>query len=443
MISHPQETRPAGEPAEAALPAAEPSTRDPELRRNYVSWVGYQLFYRIGWQFKMEATMVAGLVSYLSPSASVMGLFTTIHSLGRHAAPFWAAGLVDASPSKKRALLLFWLLAALCWTTVTVFLWTPAAQNRTLTLWCFLVCYAAFFTLLGCANVAQGALLGKIIPATMRGRALGLTASISGPINLVAISAVYALARSGAFPPPRNYALAFSLTEMCFLAAALSLSRVRERPSPHPGGDRRLRGQLARARTLVQGNPNLRRLIGVNIAVAVGGAMLGFYTTYGRASGSLNDEGIVLATLCQVFFQSVSSAILGPIADRRGTRSLMATLLWIEACVPLTALVCGSVAGLRGTAWYLMVYALIGVRFPLYQFQVNYLLEILPMRDHAVALGLTNSLMIVTGVVPILFGALADLAGYWTVFLIASSVVMVAATLASRLEEPRGSASSP
>jgi Na+/melibiose symporter-like transporter len=399
--------------------------------------VGYQLFYRVGWQFKMEATMVAGLVSYLSPSASVMGLFTTINNVSRHAAPFWATGLIDASPSKKRCLLWFWGLAIACWTAATLFLWTPAAQNRSLTLWWFFGCYAAFFTFLGCANIAQGALLGKVIPATMRGRAMGVTGSIAGPINLVAISVVYALARSGAYPAPRNYALAFSLTVVCFLAAAFMLLRVRERPSPAPPGDRRLRGQLVRAREIVRGNRNLRLLLAINIAVAAGGAMLGFYTVYGRLTGSLTDQGVVLATLCQVFFQSVSSAILGPIADRKGTRALLGPLLCLEACIPLVALLCGSVAGLKGSAWYLMVFALVGVRFPLYQFQVNYLLEILPMRDHAVALGLTNTLMIVTGGVPVLFGALADLAGFWLVFLITSLVVLTAGLLAFRLEEPR------
>ena len=94
----------AEETAAAASPD-EPSTRDPEMRRNYVAWVGYQLFYRIGWQFKMESTMVAGLVSYLSGSASVMGMFTTVSNLGRHAAPFWATarrvGRLNGPPGRS------------------------------------------------------------------------------------------------------------------------------------------------------------------------------------------------------------------------------------------------------------------------------------------------------------------------------------------------------
>jgi MFS family permease len=440
MTARPQELRPGPEPADAAAASSAPSFSDPDLRRNYGAWVGYQLFYRIGWQFKMEATMVAGLVSYLSPSASVMGLFTTVSNLGRYAAPFWATGLIDASPWKKRALMAFWLLTTLCWAAAALFLWTPAARNRGLALWWFFACYTAFFALLGCATVAQGALLGKIIPPTLRGRALGVTASISGPINMVAISIVYALARSGAYPAPRNYALAFTLTILFFILSALCLGRVREQPSPRVSRNPRLRDQFDRARNLMADHRNLRLLIVVNIALAVSGALLGFYTTFGRQSGSLNEQRVVLATLFQVFFQSVSSAILGPIADRKGNRALIGPLVWVEATIPLVALACGSVAGLRGSAWYLSVYALIGVRFPLYQLLVNYLLEILPMRDHAVALGLTNTLMIVTGAVPILFGALADVAGYGVVFVITSAVVVVAAVLCSRLEEPRVSA---
>src|SRR5438128_2455154 len=120
----------AGRPTHDARRATrDTASGDAALRHNYVAWVGYQLFYRIGWQFKMEATMVAGLVSYLSPSASVMGLFTTVSNLGRYAAPFWATGVIDAAASKKRCLLWFWALTTLCWTAAALFLWTPAARN--------------------------------------------------------------------------------------------------------------------------------------------------------------------------------------------------------------------------------------------------------------------------------------------------------------------------
>src|SRR5712691_9669449 len=112
-------------------------TRSPEsvhteapaaARRNFWGWVLYQLLYRIGWQFKMESTMVAGLVGYLSPPAAaamIMGLFTTL--------------------------------------------------NKPLALGFYLATYTLFFGLLGAGDVARGALLGKIIAAEQRGRALGLS----------------------------------------------------------------------------------------------------------------------------------------------------------------------------------------------------------------------------------------------------------------------------
>src|SRR5947209_3457927 len=143
MSAHPHDVRPVPEPAEAAFPASAPAHPDPDLRRNYAAWVGYQLFYRIGWQFKREATMVAGLVSYLSSSASVMGLFTPVSNLGRYAGPFWATGLIDASPRKKSCLMWFWALTILCWTAAALFLWTPAAHRSALALWWFFGCYTA------------------------------------------------------------------------------------------------------------------------------------------------------------------------------------------------------------------------------------------------------------------------------------------------------------
>jgi hypothetical protein len=153
-------------------------------RRNFWSWVLYQLGYRIGWQFKMESTMIAGLVSYLSPpqhAPAIMGLFTTVNSVGRCVAA-----------------------AVLCWAGLAAFLWSPAAGQKPLALAVFLAVYTLFFGILGAVQVAQGTLLGKIIEAGRRGRALGMSVALSGPINVGAILAVSWLVETGMFPAPRS-----------------------------------------------------------------------------------------------------------------------------------------------------------------------------------------------------------------------------------------------
>jgi hypothetical protein len=84
------------------------------------------------------------------------------------------------------------------------------------------------------------------------------------------------------------------------------------------------------------------------------------------------------------------------------------------------------------------VYALIGLRFPLFQLVVNYQLEIVPEVDHALALGVTNTLTIVTAPLPLLFGFAADHMGYGVVLGLVSAVVSGAGLAALGLEEPRG-----
>jgi hypothetical protein len=405
--------------------------------RNYWAWVGFQLFYRIGWQFKMEATMVAGLVSYLSGSAAVMGVFTTVNTLGRTVAPLFAVGRVDAQPRKRDSLLLFWLLTTLAWGAGAAFLWTPAAHARSAALLWFLLTYTLFVSCLGCSTVAQGALLGKIIPVTMRGRALSISASISGPINVAAIYLVYALVRAGWFPAPRNYAFAFSITVFFFLLAAVSIAQVRE-PLTRPVDRRRgLRANLRYLGRLMAENPNLRLLVLVNLTTSLDGNILGFYTTYGRHAGAIGDNTVVLATVCQVLFQSVSSSILGRVADHRGNRIVICGLLWAQAINPLVALTAAGLPLFHGTHAYLAVYCLIGFRFPIFQLLINYLLEVTPMEEHAMALGAMSTLMILTAPVPLLLGLLADAGGYAPVMLLATAVMLAGAAIAPRLKEPR------
>lgn len=400
--------------------------------------MAYQFFYRIGWQFKMESTLMAGVVSYLAPDPRVAGLFTTLNTLGRNLAPLVAAPIVDQFRHKRAALLVFWAGTVCTWGALTVYLWLPQAANRAQSIWVFGTCYTTFFVFLGAASVAQGALLGKIIPAGARGRALAMGMTISGLINVGAILLIYRVIRGGGFPEPRNYALAFTLTTVFFLCAGIALLFVDERPSEGPVRRFNLIGNLRYSAQLARENPNLARLMVVNVAVGALTSMLQFYTLYWRETGTMSAGALVLATVIQVFWQSLSSSILGRVADRRGNRIVVYRLLWVEALIPLVALVLGGFDPFRGHwGWYMGVYVLVGFRFPLFQLLVNYLLEIVPQRDHAMALGAVTTVQLITAPAPLLFGGLARAFGFPAAFIAGAAIGIYGCIVARGLEEVR------
>ncbi|MGV3719771.1 MAG: MFS transporter [Actinomycetota bacterium] len=427
-------------PASRAEPSAAPAedVPVPYVARNFWAWVAYQFFYRIGWQFKMESTLMAGVVSYLAPDPRVAGLFTTLNTLGRNLAPLVAAPVVDHFRHKRAALLVFWAGTVCTWAALTVYLWLPQAANRAQTIWVFGVCYTTFFVFLGAASVAQGALLGKIIPAGVRGRALAMGMTISGVINVGAILLIYRVIRSGGFPEPRNYALAFTFTTVFFLFAGVALLFVDERPSESPARRFNLIGNLRYSAMLARENPNLARLMVVNMAVGALTSMLQFYTLYWRETGTMTSGALVLATVIQVFWQSLSSSVLGRVADRLGNRVVVYRLLWVEALIPLVALALGGFDPFRGHwGWYMGVYALVGFRFPLFQLLVNYLLEIVPQRDHAMALGAVTTVQLITAPAPLLFGGLARAWGFPAAFLAGAAIGIYGCIVARGLEEVR------
>ena len=413
--------------------------------RNFWAWVAYQFFYRIGWQFKMEATLMAGLVSFVAPSSPViLGLFTAINTVGRNISPLLAAPAVDRFRHKRSALLIFWAATVACWIVLTIFLWTPAASSRTTTLWVFGACYTLFFLFLGAASVAQGTLLGKIIPADYRGRAMAYGMALSGAINVAAILLIYGVIRQGAFPEPRNYALAFTLTCLFFIMAGAALFVIREAPGEPAYRGIALIASLRVFAKLASGNPNLSRLMLVNLAAAVGGSMLQFYTGFWRQNGTMTEQTLMLATVTQVFWQSLASGVVGRMADGIGNRVMIVRLLWIEALVPLAALLLGGWGPLRADwYWYLGVYTLIGIRFPVYQLLINYLLEIVPQREHAMAIGAVTTVQLITAPAPLLLGWIAQRWGYASAFLIAASFVVYGCIVALQLREVRVPPTSP
>lgn len=381
---------------------------------------------------------MAGVISYLAPAPQVAGFLAALNTLGRNLAPLLAAPAVDRFRQKRSAVLLFWMLAVGTWAALTVWLWLPQAQHRALSIWVFGALYTAFFVALGATGVAQGALLGRIIPAGYRGRAMAVGMSLSGVINVGAILVMYQLIRSGAYPEPRNYALAFSLTTFCFLMAAVSLLFVREQSGELPARGLSLRESLAHFARLAREYPNLGRLMFVNVTVAIVGNLLPFYTFYWRFTGTLSEQGLILATVLQVFWQCAASSVLGRVADRRGNRGIICLLLWVDSLIPLSALVLGGWDPFRGH-WhaYLGVYSLVGLRFPVYQLIVNYLLEVAPRREHAMALGAVNVVQLVTVPTPLLFGLIARWWGYPAAFMLGTAVGICGAVAALRLREVR------
>src|SRR2546427_3721987 len=123
--------------------------------RNFWSWVGYQFFYRIGWQFKMEATLMAGLISYFAPSPAVMGLFTSLNALGRNLSPLVASPITDRFRFKRNVSLLFWGVTIAVWAALTLYLWLPAASNKAVSIWVFGLCYTHFFVFLVATMVSH------------------------------------------------------------------------------------------------------------------------------------------------------------------------------------------------------------------------------------------------------------------------------------------------
>jgi len=422
----------------SAPPASAPAEDVPYIPRNFWAWVFYSFFYRIGWQFKMESTLMAGLISYLAPDPRVMGLFTTLNTLGRNLAPLVAAPIVDRFRAKRAALLQFWGLTVAVWAGLTVYLWTPGASNRAVSVWVFGVCYTLFFIFLGASSVAQGTLLGKVIPAGMRGRAMAVGMTFSGVINVAAILFIYRVVSGGGFAEPRNYALAFSLTTTFFILAAGALLFIQETPSEvetrafNPVANLRYFAKLSRE------NGNLARLLAVNVAIGIGGSMLQFYTGYWRRSGTMTESALIMATVFQVFWQCLSCSIFGRVADRVGNRHVICWLLWVEAAVPLSAIVLGGWAPFRDDwHWYLGVYTLVGFRFPMYQLLVNYLLEIVPQRDHAMAIGATTTVQLVTAPAPLLLGIVVGAWGYAAAFVLASLIGICGAVAALGMTEVR------
>jgi MFS family permease len=437
--------RPGGTALASSAPQQAPAPQEAQAapapaysRRNFWAWVSYQFFYRVGWQFKMESTLMAGVVTFITGSPQMMGLFATVNAFGRALSPLVASPIVDRFQHKRRILLIFWSITVAIWAVLTAYLWLPGPRSPLWGTVFFGACYTLFFVFLSATSVAQGSLLGKIIPATMRGRAMAAGMSLAGGVNAVAFLFIYLVIKQGHFPEPLNYALAFSVSVGLFIVSALSLLFIQEESSETRVRPLSLTANLRYFIKMAREDRNLGRLMMVNISAGIGGGMVQFYTGFWRETGMMTEGGLMLATLMQVVWQGLSSGIFGRMADARGNRAIIRGLMWFDSLSPLLTLLLGALSVHLGQwGWFLGVYVFLGLRFPVYQLLTNYLLENVPQKEHAMALGAVTSVQLLVAPAPLIIGAVAQMGGYAASFIVGSAFMLYGAFCAVKLKESR------
>ena len=315
-------------------------------------------------------------------------------------------------------------------TIPAVLIWLGVGYPALALVW-ILAVYSIFWLLDGGAAVSWFDIVGKTMPARVRGRFFGVLQSATGlaAVGAGALAAVILGSRSLDFP--FDFALLAGLWCAGALISQASLYLIRE-----PRGDvddverPGIREYLRSAIPMLRRNPRLSRLIASRLLLDGGALAAPFYVLFARENLAVPLETVGLYTASISAGKVVTGPIWGWISDRHGPVYGFRAVALSTAVVPGLALL--SAAGAPGLL--LAAFFLLGaVQDGLWMTGSNVMLESVDDRDRPLVIGVSSLFQAPGSLYGILGGLIAQAFSYPVVFAGALAVTLAGFGAALRI----------
>jgi MFS family permease len=408
----------------------DPETLPPHYRRNFAALLVDYFTFGIALNFFKPDSILPAFVGELTDSALIIGSVSSAFSGGWLLPQLFAARIINDKPRKKPYLLggisgrvLFWVIAL--GLGLGLGQKSPAAM-----LALFFACLIVWAASDGVASVAWFEIMAGAIPSKRRGRLIGTAQVLGGLGGLGAGILIRQILNHMSFPG--NYTLIFALASTVLIPSTIALSMLREVPSnvtqeetSEPVEKESRSDHLITWLKLPFTNPAFRHVMICRILVGMLGLATPFYVQHATKE-LLLPQGIIgnfiiAGTLAGV----AASAVLGWICERWGTRYIIRIGSAAAILCPLFALVTNLV-GNRLAFAYPLVYVFLGIVNSTWVMGFfNYLLEIAPDGLRPTYIGISNFVMGILTLVPMLGGWLLETTSYTTLFGSATALVTV------------------
>jgi MFS family permease len=299
-----------------------------------------------------ETTVLPYFISQLPSNALVIGLSPSIAWLGLYLPQLLGAYLVHNHSRRKPYIIV------LAWAErlgILAMLLMALGIGRLPAVWMlagFLAVYFVYWFVTGMFIPAYADFYAKHIP-TGRGSFLGVSALLYGAIGVVAAGVVRQLLTAASFPTNFVWVLCFALVTA--LPAMLAFHNLREVAFPIHRAQQSLGAYLRGTVPLLREHPAFTRFPVVRSVLVLGKMTIPFLAIFALQRFTLSPGMVAVYTALMLGAQSLSAPLWGVLCDRRHHQQV-----WLLAA--LVQLLHAAMAWWAPSpAWYLVVFALIGV----------------------------------------------------------------------------------
>jgi len=417
------------------------------LTWNFVVIVLDASFFFFAFSFLDPVAILPVLLSDLSSSRVIVGLMTALQRAGWLVPQLLAASFVLHRPRKKPFVIYPCLISRIPFLALAViFNLDWAAQHPSGALLLLILGYSVFFFGDGLSGVPWHDIIGRSIPAGLRGRFFGSIQLLGGLLALGAGAVVRRVLADKSLPFPHNYGRLFIFLAAGMVLSTICLALIRERPGPTLDEAQPLRRLLRAIPSTLRRHPRLRQSVVGQILCGLAGLAVPFYAVYAHSRLGLPEAVGGLFIWAATVGSVGASFIWAYLSDRLGSTAVIRAVSWLVIAVPLAALVAPPLtraAGL-GSAMaypYSVVFLLNGAVWGgMWIGFTNYTLEIAPAEIRPLFLGLQSTLSAPTVLMPLLGGWLVSVIPFEALFGLVAVSGIASLVYVHRLPEPRRAA---
>ncbi len=412
----------------------------PKKTRNFIAFGTDYVFFASALAFMGLNTILPSFANQLGASPTLVGSIVTVLLIS-WCIPQLVAGNLAARFERKKSLLVRMVFAGRPFTLlVPLIVILTQARPAWLNLLVILAAMAIFFGTDAFAAVPWYELLGRAFPADERGRIISIW-QVGKAVMLFGLAILTGWILSGQGPSfPYNYALLFWGGVVCLGISAIGITGIYESPPPEdePAATyvawRSFGTYLLR---LWQEDPRFRQLVLARVLFSYSTMAFPFYVLYATDELLMSPQTIGAFIFAQTAGASLSSLILGRVADRWGAQRVIQIGTSVAITAPILALaltLAQDSLTVFLTYIYIWVYVCIGLTENMMMLgYMNYLFDIIPSGKRAMYMGTFNALTSIGVLAPTVAGWLLGQTSYGVLFGVALIFGIITLTLVSRL----------
>ncbi|HVP36932.1 MAG TPA: MFS transporter [Terriglobales bacterium] len=402
------------------------------FKRNFASGVINGIFFNLALAFISGSTILPLFVSQLTNSDVLIGLSSTLETIGWLSPQLFVAGL---TLYQKKQLPLYIrtgyvrVISFLC-LVLSVFLF--GAKHSSLLLPLFFLFFAVYALGGGFSGVAFMDIVGKTIPLNKRGSFFGMRMFFGGALAALAGILVKQILEHYQFP--NNYGIIFCLAFFSILLGILSLLAVKEPPLIESKPRKSLKENLSQGIEIFKQHRQFRLLYFVQIIIGAYVLGLPFYVIYAERFLKIQPDLVGIFLTAQMIGFVLSNLFWGYLSNRGKNREVLLITAIISSFPPLT-LFAFRFFSLPIFFYSLIFFFLGAINTGLNIGYMNYLLEISPEPERPIYVGLLHTLTAPTVFLSAVGGIIIQVSSFTFLYVLVLLISFAAIYISTKLKD--------